>query len=59
MLAEEKDIDGIAGCLRWLIDIPDKWSTITDAARKRVDHEYNAACPGAELAALYGILVSP
>ena len=59
MLAEERDIDGIAGCLRWLIEHPDKWSTITDAARKRVDREYNAAVQGAELAGLYAALVSP
>ena len=57
MLAEERDIDGIAACLRWLIEHRDEWSTITDAARKRVDREYNAAVQGTELAALYAELV--
>jgi len=59
MLAEERDVDGIAGCLRWLIEHPDKWGAITDAARKRVDQEYNAAVQGTELAALYAAMVSP
>ena len=53
MLAEERDIEGIADCLRWLIQHPRAWSTITDAARRRVDGEYNVTRQGAELAGLY------
>jgi colanic acid/amylovoran biosynthesis glycosyltransferase len=59
MLAEEKDVDGIAEGLRWLIKHPDQWQTITDAARKHVDRKYNAAHQGAALADLYAELVSP
>ena len=59
MLAEEKDVDGIAEGLRYLIRHPDQWQTITDAARKHVDRQYNAAHQGAALADLYAEVVSP
>jgi colanic acid/amylovoran biosynthesis glycosyltransferase len=52
-LAEEGDVDGIAECLRWLIRHPDQWNGITDAARKHVDRNFNAAIQGRELADLY------
>ena len=59
LLADERDIDGIAECLRWLIRNPDQWEAMTDSARKHVDREYNAAIQGAELARLYADVVSP
>lgn len=58
-LADERDVEGIAECLRCLIARPDQWETITDAARKHVDREYNASTQGAELADLYAEVVSP
>jgi colanic acid/amylovoran biosynthesis glycosyltransferase len=52
-LAEEKDVDGIAECLRWLLKHPDDWQGITDAARTHIERDFNAAVQGAELASLY------
>ncbi len=52
-LAEEKDVDGLAESLRWLIKHPDQWRALTDAARQHVDQKFNAAVQGVELASLY------
>lgn len=52
-LAEEKDTDGLAESLRWLIKHPDEWQALTDSARRHVDQRFNAAVQGFELAALY------
>jgi colanic acid/amylovoran biosynthesis glycosyltransferase len=58
LLADERNIDGIAECLRWLIGRPGQWEMITDDARKRVDREYNADIQGTELANLYAEVVT-
>jgi colanic acid/amylovoran biosynthesis glycosyltransferase len=52
-LAEEKNVDGLAESLRWLIKHPDRWRALTDAARQHVDQKFNAAVQGVELASLY------
>src|SRR5215475_1401155 len=57
-LAEEGDVNGIADCLRTLIAYPDQWEMLTDAARKHVDREFNAALQGVKLANLYAEVMS-
>jgi colanic acid/amylovoran biosynthesis glycosyltransferase len=57
-LAEEGDVDGIACGLRWLIRHADRWEAMTEAARKHIDREFDAAIQGDELASLYAELAS-
>jgi colanic acid/amylovoran biosynthesis glycosyltransferase len=57
-LAEEKDVDGLAESLRWLIKHPDQWELITDAARKHVELKFNAAIQCLELTEFYNEVMS-
>ncbi len=56
LLAEERDIDGIASCLKKLMSDPGSWGTMTQNARTFLEDEYNAVTQGEKLYHLYGML---
>jgi len=58
LLAAERDVDGLANHLRWLVKNPDAWAGMLAAGRAHVEAEYNAAVQGKRLAGVYGELVS-
>lgn len=53
LLADEHDVEGLAGRLIWLAENPDAWHEITTAARQRIEQEYHAQKQGVRLAAIY------
>jgi len=53
LLADEGDIDGLEDRLNWLLDNPDQWLQIINAARSRMETEFNAITQGQRLAAHY------
>jgi colanic acid/amylovoran biosynthesis glycosyltransferase len=53
LLADERDVVGLAGHLGWLIEHPDAWESMLLAARARVEREFDARVQGARLAAVY------
>lgn len=53
LLAKERDVDGLAHHLKWLIAHPEQWAKMLDAARRHVAIEYDARIQGERLAAIY------
>ena len=53
LLAEERDVEGLAEHLRWLIGNPGRWGPMVQAARKHIETQYNAQKQGEKLAAIY------
>lgn len=53
LLAEERDVDGLAEKLGWLLDHPEAWDALTSAARRRVETEFDAIAQGHRLAGHY------
>lgn len=53
LLADERDVDGLAMHLQWLVDHPDEWTKFTDAGRARVEREFDSRIQGDRLAAIY------
>ena len=58
LLAEEKDVDGLAERIEWLAQHPDSWADMTMAARKRIEEEFDARKQGIKLAAVYQRIVN-
>jgi len=56
-LADERDIDGLVNCFRWLINNVDKWRNILDKNRQHIELEYNASLQGKKLAKIYQGLI--
>ncbi len=56
LLAEERDSDGIATCLKKLMSDPGSWGAMTRNARSFLEKEYNAVTQGEKLYHLYGML---
>ncbi len=56
LLANERDIDGIASCLEKLISDPASWAAMVLNARAFLEKEYNAVTQGEKLYHLYGTL---
>ena len=52
-LAEERDVGGLLGRIRWLLDRRDDWETMLDAGRRRVVAEFDVARQAARLAGFY------
>jgi colanic acid/amylovoran biosynthesis glycosyltransferase len=57
LLAEERDVDGLAERIGWLLDHPEAWHALTAAARRRIEAEFDAVTQGHRLAAHYDQLV--
>ena len=53
LLTNERDVDGLVGKLKWLINNPGKWRQITDDARHHIDKEFNAQIQGQRLLKIY------
>ncbi|MFB3917196.1 MAG: glycosyltransferase [Terriglobales bacterium] len=57
LLADERDVDGLAARLRWLIENPGQWEAGLCAARRHVEQNFNAVTQGLRLAEIYAELV--
>jgi len=57
LLAAERDVQGLATHLKWLMEHPDRWSQMLDAGRKHVEAEYDARKQGERLARIYEELI--
>ena len=53
LLAEERDVDGLVGHLRWLTDHPDAWAALTRAARMHVETKFEITRQCERLASIY------
>jgi colanic acid/amylovoran biosynthesis glycosyltransferase len=53
LLAPERDVDALFSHLRWLVANPIQWKSITDHARKHVEHEFDASRQGFKLLEIY------
>lgn len=52
-LAEERDVQGLAGHLRWLVENPVAWEPQLVEARERVNLQFNSRLQGLRLANIY------
>jgi colanic acid/amylovoran biosynthesis glycosyltransferase len=57
LLAEERNVDGLVQHLRWLIRHHGQWTSMLEAARRRMENEYDAQVQGEKLAAIYREIV--
>lgn len=53
LLADEHDVAGLRDALWWLVEHPHEWASLTRAARRHVEEQFDAAVQGTRLAALY------
>jgi colanic acid/amylovoran biosynthesis glycosyltransferase len=53
LLARERDVEGIAACIRLLVDHPEQWEKMGRAGRRHVEEHYNAAVQVAKLEEIY------
>jgi colanic acid/amylovoran biosynthesis glycosyltransferase len=53
LLADERDVEQLAACLRMLVDAPENWEAMGRAARQRIEREYDAESQGLALAGIY------
>lgn len=53
LLAKERDVDGLVEHLQTLIETPDRWRPMLEAARIRMENEYDAHKQGVKLGAIY------
>lgn len=53
LLAEERDVAGIAAHLAWLVDHPERWSEMGEAARRHVEVRFDVRTQAAALAEIY------
>jgi colanic acid/amylovoran biosynthesis glycosyltransferase len=52
-LAPERDVDALCAALRRLIDDRENWDTVTTAARRHIERQFNARRQGTSLADIY------
>ena len=57
MLADERDVEGLVGCIEALLAEPDSWASMLNAGRRRVEQEYSALTQGQRLACIYEEIV--
>jgi colanic acid/amylovoran biosynthesis glycosyltransferase len=57
LLAQERDVDGLVGHLKWLTNSPEKWRQMVESQRKHIEAEFDAQKQGERLAAIYKELV--
>jgi colanic acid/amylovoran biosynthesis glycosyltransferase len=53
LLAEERNVDELAGHLEWLCSHPGRWSSLIANARKRVEKNFNVLIQGQRLLDIY------
>jgi colanic acid/amylovoran biosynthesis glycosyltransferase len=53
LLAEERDVSGLVERLRWLVEHPECWRSLTLAGRKRMEEQFDSTRLGSQLAAHY------
>ncbi|MFA6109398.1 MAG: glycosyltransferase [Candidatus Latescibacterota bacterium] len=53
LLAAERDVDGLAACIRRLVDHPEIWAGMGRAGRRHVATQYDAATQARRLETLY------
>lgn len=53
LLAAERDADGLADHLQWLVKYPERWNELVCAARTRLEREFDARTLGDRLADHY------
>ena len=58
LLAPEEDVDALAEKLCWLLDHPNRWTDMAEAARRHIAAEFSAPDQGQRLAAHYESLLS-
>jgi len=56
-LADEGDVEGLQGHLRYLVDHSDRWQVLGMAGRRHIESEYDAAKLGTGLAGIYRSLL--
>lgn len=59
LLADERDVAGLAACIRRLITEPERWPAMSRAGRAHVAAQYNAAVQAGRLEALYDEFAKP
>ena len=57
LLVQERDIEGLAGSLHWLMENTDRWFPMVEAGRRHLEVEYNAKRQGERLARIYEELI--
>lgn len=53
LLAQERDVDELESKLVWLIENPERWSSIAATARERIENEFDSVVQGNRLANHY------
>ncbi|MCL5104460.1 MAG: glycosyltransferase [Armatimonadetes bacterium] len=53
LLADERDVDGLADRLMWLVHHAQEWSNLAEAGRQQVELHFNARVQGLRLAEIY------
>ena len=53
LLAPERDVEGLADCIRRMVDEPERWEEMGRAGRRHVEENYNAAVQGEKLEEVY------
>jgi len=53
LLADERDVHGLAGHIEWLIEHPERWNDIALQGRKHIEVQYNVRMQGEHLEAIY------
>ncbi len=56
LLADERDVDGIAACLEKLMSQPESWIGMTDNARRHIETHFDAEKQGFSLYKLYEMI---
>jgi colanic acid/amylovoran biosynthesis glycosyltransferase len=59
LLADERDVAGLAACIRQLTTQPERWAAMSRAGRDHVAAHYNAAIQAGRLEALYDEYAGP
>lgn len=58
LLAAERDVEGLASHLKWLVDNPGHWHDMLVEGRAHVEREFNAEVQGSRLGEIYRELVA-
>lgn len=58
LLAEERDVGGLADCLEWLVKNPGHWPTLATAAREHIEQYFDARIQAHALGDIYRSVAS-
>jgi colanic acid/amylovoran biosynthesis glycosyltransferase len=53
LLVEERDVEGLVQHVRWLVEHPERWETITSSGRQHVEAEFDARSQAKKLEEIY------